>query len=260
MAFPFLQTLVDRAVLDSTSDAARSLLEAGAVVLPLGVRADRQTHGRGRGANRWWSDAGSLTFTLAIDPAAYGLRPEHEPRLALATAVAVIDALAPLGLAERAGIRWPNDIEAGGKKLGGILPERLETPRGLRLLIGIGLNVTTRLDDAPPEVRGMAASIAELRHRPDPGDAGDSSEEKDRLFSSILRGFGTIVDRLAVDDPRLAAAWAALDTLRERAVRVDLGPRILAGIGRGIDDEGALCLAAEEGVVRLFGGRVIRDA
>ena len=83
-----------------------------------------------------------MTFTLAIDPLAHGLTAEIEPRLALATAVAVIEALDELELGSPSlGIRWPNDLEAGGRKLGGILPERVETPRGHRILIGIGLNV-----------------------------------------------------------------------------------------------------------------------
>jgi BirA family biotin operon repressor/biotin-[acetyl-CoA-carboxylase] ligase len=217
------------------------------------VWAARQTRGRGRGSHRWWSDAGSLTFTIALDPAAHGLRPEHEPRLALATAVAVIDAIEPIGLSAAPGIRWPNDIEAGGRKLGGILPERLDTPDGPRLLIGIGLNVATRLDDAPPEVRRMAASLADFRPGPSPPG------EVERLLHSILGGFAGVLDRLACDDPDLARRWAALDTLHGRPVRVDLGPRLVAGVGRGIDPEGALCVAAPEGLVRLVGGVVLRD-
>src|SRR5438105_2434385 len=138
---PFLKSLIRRDVVESTSDLARELVVAGAGELPLAVWARRQTRGRGRGTNLWWSDEGSLTFTIALDPAAHGLRPELEPRLALATAVVVIDAIVPLDLAQPPGIRWPNDIEAGGRKLAGILPERVETPRGPRLLIGIGLNV-----------------------------------------------------------------------------------------------------------------------
>src|SRR5207237_728418 len=103
----------------------------------------------------WWSDGGSLTFTIALDPSAHGLRSEHEPRLALATAVAIIDAIASWGLSEVPGIRWPNDIEVGGRKLGGILPERLDTPMGPRLLIGIGVNVASQMADAPEAVRRM---------------------------------------------------------------------------------------------------------
>ena len=95
--------------------------------LPLAVWAKSQTRGRGRGSHRWWSDAGSLTFTLAIDPAAHGLAVEHEPKLALATAVAVIEALTSSSSVKPSiGIRWPNDLEVDGRKLGGILPERVD--------------------------------------------------------------------------------------------------------------------------------------
>jgi BirA family biotin operon repressor/biotin-[acetyl-CoA-carboxylase] ligase len=252
MSWPFVRTLIRREVLESTSDLARQLIVEGEVELPFAAWATRQTRGRGRGTHRWWSDAGSLTFTVALDPAAHGLRPAHEPRLALAAAVAVIDAIVPLGLADPPGIRWPNDIEAGGRKLGGILPERVGTPRSPRLLIGIGLNVDTRMDDAPPEVRSMAASLRELRRGPGPPPGNEP------LLRAILGGFASALVRLAHDDPGLAARWAALDTLHGLPVRVDLGPRIVSGVGRGIDPEGALRLADEGGEVRLFGGQVLR--
>src|ERR1700724_1553940 len=120
MSRPFVRTLIERDEIDSTSDLARTLLESPSIELPLAVRTRRQTRGRGRGDNAWWSDEGSLTFTLAIDPAPLGLRPELEPRIALASAVAVVETLGPL---VSLAIRWPNDLEVGGRKLGGILPE-----------------------------------------------------------------------------------------------------------------------------------------
>jgi BirA family biotin operon repressor/biotin-[acetyl-CoA-carboxylase] ligase len=253
MSWPFVRSLIQRDAVTSTSDLARQFIDAGADSLPLAVWASRQTRGRGRGANRWWSEAGSLLFTIALDPAAHGLRPEHEPRLALAAAVAIIDALAPSRLVEPPGIRWPNDIEAGGRKLGGILPERLETPSGPRLLVGIGLNVTTEMSHAPPDVRRMATSVAELRPIAEP--AG----EVERLLQAILAGFPAVLEQLAHDDAGLHARWGALDTLRDQVVSVDLGPRTITGVGRGIDAEGALCLATDEGLVRLHGGRVLRS-
>src|SRR4051812_44868731 len=63
---PFVRTWVHRDVIDSTNDLARSLAGSGQVALPMLVQADRQTRGRGRGRNTWWSDAGSLTFSLAL--------------------------------------------------------------------------------------------------------------------------------------------------------------------------------------------------
>lgn len=243
----FIATTVRRDAIPSTSDLARELVVAGGVALPLLVRAEVQTRGRGRGSNAWWSDAGSLTFTLALDPRAHQLTPAHEPRLALAAAVAVVDAIGAKG---PLGIRWPNDIEADGRKLGGILPEKVETPTGPVLLIGVGLNVRTRLDQAPADVRALAASLAD---RPDP-------PELDVVLAAFLVRFASILPLLAHDDSVLAARWAQLDTLLGELVRVDLGPRIITGVGTGIDEEGALLVTTGGKTLRLFGGRVLRES
>jgi len=252
--WPFVRTMVAYEIVDSTSDRAAALLHGGLEALPLVVWAKTQTRGRGRGSHEWWSDAGSLTFTMAIDPAAHGLAVEHEPKLALATAVAVIEALGELELGRRSiGIRWPNDLEVNGLKLGGILPERLETGHGRRISIGIGLNVQTNLADAPAEVRAMATSLAAL-------NAGQLDEQvSPRLISAILRHFESILGRLVEGDPELAARWNSLDLLRDRWVGVDLGTHVVAGWGRGIDKDGAFCLDDGRQRIRLFGGQVLRS-
>ncbi len=252
MTWPFVRTVIERDAVESTNDLARELAVAGHADLPLAIRAARQTRGRGRGDHAWWSDAGSLTFSLLLDPAAHGLRVAQEPRLALATAVALIEAISGDLSAGAVGIRWPNDVEADGKKLAGILPERVETANGPRLVIGIGLNVLTRIADAPHEVRCRAASLTDL------SATALTSEDVERLFRAILEQFATALGRLVQEDPSLASRWDQLDVLRDRCVRVDLGPRSVAGIGRGIDPEGALVLAGESDEFRLFGGQVHR--
>jgi BirA family transcriptional regulator, biotin operon repressor / biotin---[acetyl-CoA-carboxylase] ligase len=254
MSCPFIRTLIRHEVLESTNDLAKQLAVEGHWDLPLAVRADRQTRGRGRGAHTWWSDLGSLTFSLLVDPAAHGLRPRQEPRLALASAVAIIEAISSLfQTASAPGIRWPNDVEAGGRKLGGLLPERVNTPSGPRLVIGIGLNVLTRMADAPDELRRMAVSLADLC------DGPLSPKDREAFFRAILEQFESVLAQLARDDPALASRWDQLDTLRGQRVRVNLGPRIVEGEGRGIDAEGALLLAGEQETFRLFGGQVLRE-
>jgi BirA family transcriptional regulator, biotin operon repressor / biotin---[acetyl-CoA-carboxylase] ligase len=252
--WPFVKTLITYDVVDSTSTRAAELVRIGHHELPLAVWARTQTDGRGRGHNQWWSDAGSLTVTLAINPREHGLSIENEPKLALATAVAVIEALHELKLGSPAlGIRWPNDIEVDGRKLGGILPERLETSRGHMVLIGIGLNVLTDLTAAPARVRAMATSLATLHASP-----LDQSVFT-RLFSAILGQIASVLPRLAVADPALARQWDELDLLRSQWAHVDLGTHRVAGWGRGIDQDGALCLHDGHHPLRIFGGQVLRD-
>ena len=126
---------------------------------------------------------------------------------------------------------------------------RVETAAGTRLLVGIGFNVSTRLDDAPEAVRAMAGSLAEI---------GDGLIDPGSLLEAFVGRFATVLPRLSADDPSLAARWAGLDALSGAAVRVDLGTRVVEGIGRGIDAEGALLLTTAQETLRVFGGRVLR--
>jgi BirA family biotin operon repressor/biotin-[acetyl-CoA-carboxylase] ligase len=245
----FIRTVFRHESLPSTSDEALRLLVEGRTELPLLVVAGRQTAGRGRGANVWWSDAGSLTFTVGLDPAALGLTVEREPAVALAAAVAVIDAVEQRGPRGVLGIRWPNDVEAGGRKLGGILPERVAVPDGRRLAVGIGLNLTTNLDDAPAPVREMATSLARL--------AGPV--EREALLERICERLACALRALAGSDPGLAERWASLDTLRGQPVRIDLEGRVLSGRAEGIDATGALRVATPGEILTIRGGRVLRS-
>jgi BirA family transcriptional regulator, biotin operon repressor / biotin---[acetyl-CoA-carboxylase] ligase len=253
--WPFVRTMVEREVVDSTSNVAAQLVREGSTALPLAVWAHRQTRGRGRGTREWWSDEGSLTFTLAIDPAAHRLALTNEPKVALSTAVAVIDALGELGFhVPDIGIRWPNDLECGGRKLGGILPERLESSDGHRMLIGVGLNVRTNLVLAPEEVQSMATSLGALSPRP------IDNQFSARLLAAILRHFESILGRLVLGENDLAARWNGLDLLRDSLVRVDVGTHVVTGTGRGIDADGAIRLDDGRATIRLFGGRVLRSS
>lgn len=238
---------------DSTSDHARRLLAAGPVETPGLVTSDRQTRGRGQRSNAWWSDAGSLTATLILDPAPLGIRPDREPRVALTTAVAVVDAIGDLYAGCRPGIRWPNDVEVDGRKLGGILPERVETADGPRLLIGIGLNVRTRVDDAPADVRRLAASLVEWDRNP------SVANPKAELLDAIVAHLPGRLRELAEDDEALPLRWARLDTLFGAAVRIEVGRDMIEGVGAGIDREGAVRVASRGGIHVLHAGRVLRD-
>lgn len=249
----FVRTWIHRETVESTSDLAKELVLGGLDALPLVVTAGRQTRGRGRGEHVWWSDEGSLTLTVVIDPRTYGMRPDHEPRIALATAVAVVGAINPLISPYTAGIRWPNDVEVDGRKVGGLLPERIDVEGKLRIAVGVGLNVLTRTAQAPPQIRAMAVSLAELASSP--LDRDDLSKIRDDL----LERFDSSLRQLSSDDATLAERWSELDTLRGERLRVALGPRIVAGTGRGIDAEGALLVDVDGEVIPFFGGQILRE-
>ena len=252
--WPFVKTAVVYDVVDSTSDRAADMVRQRRHELPLLVWARTQTRGRGRGRNQWWSDNDSLTFTVVIDPPVHGLTVEHEPRLALATAVAVIDALTELDLGSSSlGIRWPNDLEVNGRKLGGILPELLETHHGHVMLIGIGLNVSNQPGARTRRCPGDGDFVGRTPRKPlDETISG-------QLLPVILARLESVLPRLAAGDSALSERWGQLDLLRETWVRVDLGTHEVAGWGQGIDHEGALSLHDGHHRHRMFGGKVLRN-
>src|SRR5262245_50492595 len=106
--------------LASTNDRALELATRGDPKLPLLVLAERQTLGRGRGANRWWSAPGALTFSLAIDGRLGTTPPQSLPPWSLAAGLAVCEALADLVPRGDWRVKWPNDIFLSGRKVGGI--------------------------------------------------------------------------------------------------------------------------------------------
>jgi biotin-(acetyl-CoA carboxylase) ligase len=133
------------------------------------------------------------------------------------------------------------------------LPEGVDLTDGERLLIGVGLNVQTNLEEAPEEVRALATSLEHIS----PGAV--AKDLRVWLLAAILRRFEAILGRLATADPTLTDRWNELDVLRDRRVRVDVGTHVVEGRGEGIDADGALCLDDGRRTVRFFGGTVLRS-
>src|SRR5205807_5351226 len=82
------------------------------------------------------------------------------PQLTLAVAVATAEALAEYS-ALPIRLKWPNDVEISGKKVAGILCEAVLNPAVSPLvIIGIGINVNTTLEQFPPELHQHVTSLA----------------------------------------------------------------------------------------------------
>src|SRR3989339_1403747 len=109
--------------LDSTSDEARRLIDGGKAVEGLVIIADQQTKGRGKPGSNWFS-APCLGLYLSVV-----LKPYKNPNdlspLTLLVAQVVVRAIKEYtGLS--ATIKLPNDVLLNGKKVCGILLERLK--------------------------------------------------------------------------------------------------------------------------------------
>src|SRR4029077_17841588 len=106
----------------------------------------------------------SLFVSVLLRPA---VEPSDAPLVSLAVAVAMTEACRGAGV--QAGCKWPNDVVAGGRKLGGVLPEASVQGQALSFVVlGTGVNCSQRDEDFPPELRAQATSGTREGGAPDP--------------------------------------------------------------------------------------------
>jgi BirA family transcriptional regulator, biotin operon repressor / biotin---[acetyl-CoA-carboxylase] ligase len=206
---------------------------AGAVLI-----AEHQTAGRGR-QGRTWSATPRAQISMSVGVSVVDVPVTSWGWLSLATGVAVVDAVAAT-TDVRAGLKWPNDVLVRGAKLAGILAEVARPV----IVVGLGLNVT----HAPDGVEG-ATSLRDL---------GVAAPERGDLVGALLRELGIRVGQWRSGDPALAADYRARSLTIGSRVRAHLpGDKQLVGTATGIDDQGRLCVEADDRTVVVSAGDVV---
>lgn len=213
----------------STNDDLRAFAQrskADGVVLV----AEEQRAGKGRLERTWTAPARSaLTFSMLLRPTAAVSSWGWLPLLA---AVAAVDALAQLNVG--CEVKWPNDVLLHERKLGGILAERVDSPHGTAVVIGMGLNVSLTRDELPTP---WATSL--LLHQ--------QTTDRQSLLTALLR---------AIEARYLQ--WQRGDIALVRARYIDVsatvGQRVRIqqhtagfreGVAAGIDESGHLIFDAD---------------
>jgi BirA family transcriptional regulator, biotin operon repressor / biotin---[acetyl-CoA-carboxylase] ligase len=238
-----LVEVVDEA--PSTNAVAADRARAGA---PDGlvVVAEHQTAGRGRLGRSWETPAGTaLTFSMLLRPS---VPASSWPWLPLLTGYALAEALSSHGYA--AGVKWPNDVLIGERKVAGILVERVETPTGPAAVIGVGLNTGMTADELPvPTATSLSLES---------GEAPDRTS----LLLDVLAAIREAYDAWQQGgDPaarRLAESYAAACVTLGRQVRVDLPDgTVLEGRADAVDSSGRLVVVAADGRHEVGAGDVV---
>jgi BirA family biotin operon repressor/biotin-[acetyl-CoA-carboxylase] ligase len=239
------QVLHCREELPSTNDLAKELAEDGAAHGEV-VVAERQTAGRGRRGRSWASPAGkNLYFSVVLRP---DLPPQRAAEVTLVASVALCHAVRQAGV--EAGIKWPNDLVAGGRKLCGILTEMAADPDQVQwVVLGVGVNLNSSPEDFPPDVRDLATSVSAERGQPVPRAlfaAATLSLLEEWLDRHAAEGFAPI-----------RAEWRTLSDTLGREVRVRVDGEEVEGVAEDIDEGGALLVrSAGRRLVRVLAGDV----
>ena len=126
--------------IDSTNDYLKQLSKDSAVENFTIVMANEQTKGKGQMGSKWISESGK-NLIMSILVADFRLENNTIFDLNVAVALSVLKVLQSLKISN-CKIKWPNDIMADSKKLGGILIENSYKPDGsVKAVVGIGLNL-----------------------------------------------------------------------------------------------------------------------
>ena len=254
-SFPALDEDTIRAQLTAESAAALNTLSLFAetistndflLQLPAAQRhghavlADQQSGGRGRQGRKWQSPAGcNVYLSLAWD------FPKDCPNLSclpLAIGIAAVQGLESCVLNEPAfqpGLKWPNDIQSGGKKLGGILLESRPYGRdGVSVVAGVGINVQMPQDSrAAKEIDQPFISVSELI------ESHTEVDLRDRLAGAVLdRMLHCLIHYQSTGFEPYRDDWQRMDTLRDQKVLVTQSGKQISGKAKGIDIDGSLLL------------------
>jgi BirA family biotin operon repressor/biotin-[acetyl-CoA-carboxylase] ligase len=162
--------------------------------------------------------------------------------------VAVCEAIESLLNDVTLAIKWPNDVYLGGRKVGGILVEAADGPRG-SLVLGIGVNVHNSPANAPHDLREKVIALS---------DVAAGAIRRIEVLLAILQHLATRLNWLGAGEEGLREAWRQRCLLTGRAVEIELPSRRLTGLCRGIDHDGALLLETDAGTERCLSGVVVR--
>ena len=213
---------------DSTSEYLRRQLDSLYPGRGKACLAEQQTAGRGRRGKSWVSPYGSslyLSLAWFIDQPGLSIS-----GLSLAIAVSVVRALERYGV-ERLGLKWPNDIFLEGRKLAGILLDLSGESGGVwRVVVGIGINLR------------MPSGAAELIDQPWTDLSGMAVEvDRNLLAGQVLEALVSDIELFAGKGlVSFINEWERFDLLSGREIGLQQGDRMIAGIARGIDKDGAL--------------------
>lgn len=232
-------------VLLETDSTSERLLRDTAPA-PAACFAEHQTAGRGRRGRQWLTPfGGQLAFSVSW---VFASLPPDFSALALAVGIGVATALRAEG-ADEVGLKWPNDLVAGGRKLGGILVEVTGEPPGrTRVVAGMGIN--WRVSAERLAALGQpACDLAAL--------CGDRLPPRNRVAAICLASVLAVFDRFARDGFRaFREQWPEFDALRGQEVMVSMEGEKLFGRAAGVDAAGALRVATASGLRRFMSGDV----
>ena len=222
-------------VTDSTNTRARESFLSEGKNSPRLFVANEQTAGRGTRGRSFESRPMGLYFSFLFIPDENSCDASVITPIAAASVFGALRSLVGRRRSKKMMIKWVNDVYIEGRKVSGILCEKIDTEDSTAYVIGIGVNLYG--SDFSPEVAKIASSIEVTTGvKPDKGEllyeilkrlVPAVTENKIRRLSSLYRRKGlkrgakiTVTDSLGKSE---AATVLGLDSDFHLTVRYEDG-------------------------------------
>jgi BirA family biotin operon repressor/biotin-[acetyl-CoA-carboxylase] ligase len=209
------------------------------------VVADRQTAGRGRAGRGWQSAEGKdLLCSILLRPsksaAEHGVFP-------LVIGLAVAEALEQLA-GVHCQLKWPNDVLIGERKVAGILmTSKLYGDRIDCVNVGIGINVGADSNELPQSATSLSIETGRTLQRVQMLDALLGKLD-DAYVTYCMTGSSSLVRQ-----------WLKKAAFLNERVTVESGRESITGTMIGVDEDGALLIARDDGSAeRVVAGDLVR--
>lgn len=203
------------------------------------VIANRQSAGRGRLGRRWYSpEGGGLYFSVILKPQ---ISPPYLSRLTLVAGAALSDSLSKL-CGKQIILKWPNDLYADHRKLGGILCEaHIRGDKLHSVVIGIGINISAKL---PDEIQSFAITLEELTNQ---------KWAPEIVAASVLNSLEDWYTQFNTGKwPQIVRWCDQQNILKGKRAQINFGGETMEGLVEGLDENGYLIVTLDSGEKRIF--------
>ena len=211
--------------LDSTNNEAWELIEEGKQHGTI-VITDNQFNGKGQKNNSWNMIAGKgLAFSLILDK---NYPNKYSGLISLATGLAVVESLKKRGVETK--LKWPNDIFADDKKLGGILCESKIIENKLKkIVIGVGINVNETIFEHPESLRNNLTTMYEISNH---------AHQRELIVAEFINSMERQLYYFSTDTTQIINDWLNTCLHLNKIISFYENGKIIEGVFCGLDNNG----------------------
>ncbi len=219
---------------NSTNDEAKNFNENDT---PFLVISENQLAGKGRLGNHWHSGKSNFYCSIGVTQEAMPFPIHFIP---LVTALVLRDFIETMFQIETQ-IKWPNDILFKGKKLAGILIEKVDQ----LYIVGIGINLA--LSTAVKEQLNTVIDIREIN-----GQKCDQTKIYTDFKNTVLALYNAYND-----SEKIIKVWLNHCLYLGRLIHCRVGSKMLMGLFIGLGDSGQLLLEVDGEIEEIWSGEII---